>query len=72
MSKRYTNVYKKIEDKIKKSFMRKWLRIKLKIWYDKEGKKYKKLKGKSNGMKGKIKWVKYPIESKEWKTWGGK
>ena len=52
--------------------MRKLLIIKLKIWYDKEGKKYKKLKGKSNGMKGKIKWVKYPIESKEWKTWGGK
>ena len=35
--------------------MRKWLRIKLEIRYDKEGKKYKKLKGKSNGMKGKIK-----------------
>ena len=44
--------------------MRKWLRIKLKIWYDKEGKKYKKLKGKSNGIKGKIKWIKYPIKVK--------
>ena len=35
--------------------MIKWLRIKLEIRYDKEGKKYEKLKRKSNGIKGKIK-----------------
>ena len=35
--------------------MRKWLRIKLEIRYDKEGKKVKKLKRKSNGIKRKIK-----------------
>ena len=44
-----------MEDKIGKSFSVKWLRIKLKIRYDKEGKKIKKINGKSNGIKRKIK-----------------
>ena len=55
MSKRYTNVYKKIEDKIKKSFKGKWLRVKLEIRYDKEGKKVKKIKEEKQRNKRKNK-----------------
>ena len=39
------NVYWKMEDKIEKSVSGQWLRIKLEIRYDKEGKKVKKIKG---------------------------
>ena len=55
MSKRYVNVYWKIEDKIEKCLRGKWLRIKIEIRYDKKWKKQKKLNGKSNGIKRKIK-----------------
>ena len=61
MSKRYTNIYWKIEDKIEKSFKGKWLRVKLEIRYDKEGKKVKKIKEEKqrNKEKNKIKKISY-------------